>query len=508
MRHFEGVIADVDTSGYHRHLNPDELRLAALAAGHAPPRRDDFRYLELGFGQGVSVAFHAAATTGTYWGIDADATHVARARALTTASGARAHLSADAFRAFAVRRDLPEFDYIVLHGVWSWITEENREVIVDLIRRTLAPGGIAYVSYITSPGWASGLPMRQLRSLFAQRGGATRDAPRGGSGALRVAADVLRAGADDEVPDVGRQLDALGTTAQAGRTEACLSADWTLATFPETAARLGKARLTFAGSTRLLDSVDAFRFTPRSRQLLDRIDDRLLRETTKDVLTSTHVRSDVYVKAGPPLADGALAAQWSEQRFVLTTHAGEMPAQLRLPPGPIHLHGRGPGDVIAALADNDHAPKTIAQLCAHPRLARLGADDVIATMLLLAGAGHARTAQCPTAAVVDRCRRLNRHVRARARAGEPVDYLASPVTGGAIGVSRVDLLCLDAVDQGRDTVPGLTRHLDDRLRSRGTGARKAVHRLDARPRGRDALEAVAERFLASTLPMLRAWQAV
>ena len=112
--------------GYHRHLNPGELRLAALAAGYAPTRGDDFSYLELGFGQGVSVGFHAAATAGTYWGTDANPGHAERARALAAASGAQAHLSDDAFWEFAVRSDLPDFDYIALHGVWSWITDESR----------------------------------------------------------------------------------------------------------------------------------------------------------------------------------------------------------------------------------------------------------------------------------------------------------------------------------------------------------------------------------------------
>lgn len=492
--------------GYHRHLNPAELRLAALAAGYAPTRGDDFSYLELGFGQGVSVGFHAAATTGTYWGTDANPGHAERARALAAASGAQAHLSDDAFWEFAVRSDLPDFDYIALHGVWSWITDESRDVIVDLIRRKLKPGGIAYVSYNTAPGWAPYVPVRQLMSLFAARAGDARPA----SGALQFASDVIRAGADDghDVPDVSRHLEALDAAGHGDRIDAYLSADWKLSTFSETAAQLAGARLTFAGSTQLLDSVEAFRFTPRSRQLLDRIDDPLLRETTKDFLTNARVRSDVYIKGGQPMSDEALSAQWSAQLFVLTTHASEIPAQVRLPPGPISLHTRGPGDVIAALADDGYAPKTIAQLCAHPRLAHASADDVIATMLLLAGTGHARAAQHPTAAIVDRCRTLNRHVRARARVGDPVEYLASPVTGGAIDVSRVGLLFLDAVSQGRDTVQGLARYLRSYLQAGDASARTAVTRLDARPHGRDAIESMAERFLTSTLPMLRALQAV
>lgn len=508
MHEFPTAHACVDRAhGYHRHLNPGELRLAALAAGYAPtPDDDDFRYLELGFGPGVSVGFHAAATAGTYWGTDANPDHAERARALAAASGAQAHLSDDAFWEFAMRRDLPDFDYIALHGVWSWITDESRDVIVDLIRRKLKPGGLAYVSYNTAPGWAPYVPVRQLMALFAARA----DTASAASGALRFGADVISAGADDgrSVPDLSRHLDALDAAGHGERIEAYLSGDWTLSTFSETAAHLAGARLTFAGSTQLLDSVEAFGFTPRSRQLLDRIDDPLLRETTKDVLTNARVRSDVYIKGGRPMSDEALSAQWSSQLFVLTTHASEIPAHVLLPPGVISLRDRVPGHVIAVLAEDDYAPKTIAQLCAHPRLARATADDVIAAMLLLAGIGHARAAQRPTAAIVDRCHTLNRHVRARARMGDPVEYLASPVTGGAIDVSRIVLLFLDAVEQGRDTVQSLARTMRSDLDADAASARPDVARAGPDVDGGDGVESMAERFLTATLPMLRALRAV
>jgi len=44
---------------------------------------------------------------------------------------------------------LPDFDYIGLHGIWSWISDENRQVIVDFIRKKLKVGGVLYISYNT-----------------------------------------------------------------------------------------------------------------------------------------------------------------------------------------------------------------------------------------------------------------------------------------------------------------------------------------------------------------------
>lgn len=37
---------------------------------------------------------------------------------------------------------LPQFDFITLHGIYTWVSRENRQHIVDFIARYLKPGGI------------------------------------------------------------------------------------------------------------------------------------------------------------------------------------------------------------------------------------------------------------------------------------------------------------------------------------------------------------------------------
>ncbi len=45
------------------------------------------------------------------------------------------------------------FDYILVHGVWSWVSPQVQTHILTLCRACLAPQGIAYISYNTLPGW-------------------------------------------------------------------------------------------------------------------------------------------------------------------------------------------------------------------------------------------------------------------------------------------------------------------------------------------------------------------
>lgn len=63
-------------------------------------------------------------------------------------------------------------DSIGLHGIWSWISDDNRRVIADFVRRKLKVGGALYISYNTQPGWAAFAPMRHLMAEHARTLGA------------------------------------------------------------------------------------------------------------------------------------------------------------------------------------------------------------------------------------------------------------------------------------------------------------------------------------------------
>ena len=64
---------------------------------------------------------------------------------------------------------LGNFDYIIAHGFYSWISDEMKDKLLDIISHHLADNGIAYVSYNTYPGWHTMEEVRQLM-LFANRG--------------------------------------------------------------------------------------------------------------------------------------------------------------------------------------------------------------------------------------------------------------------------------------------------------------------------------------------------
>lgn len=156
-----GYVTDIGyTYGYYSELNPLHMKIALLNAGL------DAQHVgvacEIGFGQGLSINIHAAASGTDWWGTDFNPAQASFARQLAKASGNNAKIFDEAFADFCSRSDLPEFDTIGLHGIWSWISDANRRILVDFVRRKLRAGGVVYVSYNTLPGWAAFSPVREL----------------------------------------------------------------------------------------------------------------------------------------------------------------------------------------------------------------------------------------------------------------------------------------------------------------------------------------------------------
>lgn len=62
-----------------------------------------------------------------------------------------------------------QFDYIVCHGVYSWVPDFVRKKILEICQTNLAPQGIAYISYNTYPGWFTRKTLRDVMIYHVKR---------------------------------------------------------------------------------------------------------------------------------------------------------------------------------------------------------------------------------------------------------------------------------------------------------------------------------------------------
>lgn len=123
-------------------------RLFGLDAGAA----STCRMLELGCGDGGNLLSIAQSLpNASFVGLDAAAGPVSRGSALARAAGLRnvELLAADIEQ---LPGDLGSFDYVVAHGLYSWIPPRTRVALLATCRRHLTPNGIAFISYNAYPG--------------------------------------------------------------------------------------------------------------------------------------------------------------------------------------------------------------------------------------------------------------------------------------------------------------------------------------------------------------------
>ena len=137
-------------------------RLLGISA--APP--DCCRVLELGCGEGMNLLPLAERfPKSEFVGVDFSAKQIAVAEAARAACGiGNARFVCADLRSWTAEG--ATFDYIIAHGVYSWVPGEVRDRLLALCTGALSPDGVAYVSYNTLPGWA--LPGGVRKSLLSE----------------------------------------------------------------------------------------------------------------------------------------------------------------------------------------------------------------------------------------------------------------------------------------------------------------------------------------------------
>jgi len=132
--------------------HPDRLATIGTLLGMDVAPLATCRVLEFACGDGLNLV--PVATTlpaATFVGFDLAARPIANARRMASELG----LTNVQFLELDLRElpaDLGTFDYIIAHGLYSWVPPEVRAHVLPLIARHLAPQGVAFVSYNTLPG--------------------------------------------------------------------------------------------------------------------------------------------------------------------------------------------------------------------------------------------------------------------------------------------------------------------------------------------------------------------
>ena len=505
-----GYVADIGyTFGYYQELNPMRVKLAFLNAGLSSPEMGNA--CELGFGQGMSVNMHAAASITQWAGTDFNPSQAGFAQELSTTSGSCAKLYDEAFADFANRPDLPDFDYIGLHGIWSWISDENRSVIVNFIRRKLKVGGVLYISYNTQPGWAAFAPMRHLMTEHVDiigvegHGIVSRI-----NGAIDFTEKLLATNPSyaRANPQIADRINKINDQNRHYLAHEYFNRDWHPMHFATMADWLKPAKLSYACSAHYLDHIEAINLTPDQQTFLSDIPDIMFRESTRDFMVNQQFRRDYWVKGARKLSQLEQSEAVRAHRVMLIVQRSDVTLKVTGSLSEATMSEDIYNPILDMLAD--HKPKTLGQMEQALKEKNISLTQIIQAAMLLSGVGHLSAVQddTVTAKAKKQTDKLNVHLMNKVRGSNEISYLTSPVTGGGIGVGRFQQLFLLAIIQGKKKPGEWAQFVWQILSSQGQRILKEGKALESAEENLTELTTQAQTFADKQLPVLKALQII
>jgi len=440
----EGYVTDINyTVGYYQEFSPVWLAATSTLLGYrAPPLDKPYAYAELGCGQGFGIALLAAANPlGRFFGFDFNPGQIAHGRRLAAESGlVNLELHDLSFQQLATAPEgaWPGFDFIALHGIYSWVSRDNQLAIIEFIRRFLKPGGLVYVSYNCAPGWASMAPLQRLMRLHAGSHPARSDVQ--GREALAFLQRLKEGGAAffNVHSDIAPRLEAAAKLDSHYIPHEYLNNNWTMIDFANMAEDCARAKLTYLGSATLVENLENLSVPAPLLPLLKAETDPTMRQTMLDYASNKAFRRDIYQKGLCPL----LPQEHLEavKRIRLAPLKKEWPgeAKFKTPLG----EATGRQDLYEPLVKSliSQGCLSLGEMAGRTELAGKGLGELVELALLLTHGGFAHPAaqsQEASAALA-----FNRTVCQSVLNGHAYSFLAAPGIGGGIPAGFVDMLAL------------------------------------------------------------------
>ena len=505
-----GYVADIGyTYGYYNELNPHRATLALLNAGFVPPPNGV--HCEMGYGQGLSVNVHSAATGTTWYGTDFNPSQAAFAQSLASASGADANLTDESFADFCNRNDLPDFDSIGLHGIWSWISDENRTIIVDFIRRKLKVGGALYLSYNTLPGWATFAPIRHLLSEHATVMGAPGD---GVVGRIDEALEFARRLFETNPafiranPNAAERFNKVSVQDRNYLAHEYFNKDWHPMHFGTLNKWLAPSKVTFACSAHYLDHIDVINLTIEQQNLLQTILDPVFKQSVRDFMVNQQFRRDYWIKGARKLTLSQQSELLKQHQMILINPVDKILLTVSGALGEANLNKESYEPILDLMAD--HQARTIGEIAEKLKIKGVTFPQIVQALIVLAGAGHLASVQANEfiQTAKKQSEKLNSYIINLSKSSSEIACLASPVIGGGILANRIEQLFILAISENKNKINEWVDSTWKILSEQNQRVLKDGKPMESVEENLNELKRLALEFSAKRLPILKQLQII
>jgi ubiquinone/menaquinone biosynthesis C-methylase UbiE len=501
----DGYVTDVVyTDSVYREMTPAWLGFAALLLGQRHPdlsRR--FRYADLGCGFGMTALVVAATCPqAEVWGFDFNPAHIETARRWAADLGlSNVTFEETSFATLAQLPDtvLPDFDFIVSHGVLSWISPANRQHLIDVIGRRLLPGGLAYLSYNTLTGWASMVPVRALMRQLAMAtpGRSDQSVP----AVLDTLDRVVKGGARYFAgnPGLTERLTQLRNQSPRYVAHEYLNADWHPVMSSDVITSMQEARCGYLGSAALAENIDIASIPAELVPLLAETREPLLRETLRDFAMGRMFRRDIYRRGLLSMSTAEHLDLLDGIRFIRTSDLPENEITFTTPMGTLSGRAEVYQPLLGVLRQG---PATVAELRRASPARPVG--EILQALTLLASGGFVHPMMPDPVGGLATSQALNRRFAQANGDGADMPRLAAPAIGSIMSADVIETLVVGRLlDGAAEDVTSLADAVIQSLQRAGRSLRREGKVLEDPVEVRQQAEELVRGVLGPRVALLR-----
>jgi len=415
----KGYVADVPyVRAFIHELAPAWLDHVAVTSGLVPPAREGgFAWCDLGCGQGVTAAMLAVMHPGgQFHAIDAMPEHIDHGRRFADEAGVANVTFHAADFAVAADLPLPKFEYIVAHGVYSWVGPLIRADMRAFIARHIKHGGLVYISYNAMPGRAADLPFQRLVRAVGET--CAGDSAERVAAALKIVDSLLALKAPALVasPMLTLLKEQKSRFAPAYLAHEYMGRHWDPLFVTEVRSEMAEIGLKPVGSATLVENHDSFVLGQAAREALAVIGDEDVRELARDFLIDQFFRRDLFVCEGKALDERGQRQRLLANAFALARGADKIEYVLRTAAGRLNFDNAAARAIIAGLAAG---PCRLGAIAEHSDAA---AEDIVANAIALCASTQILPVESRRASVAA----MNAAISRRLGGPEEIAYVALP----------------------------------------------------------------------------------
>lgn len=336
----QGYVTDIPyVEGYTREIAPNWINYVAATCGNVP--RDisgSFNYIELGCGLGYTSNVMAGSyPKGQFYGVDFNPAHIELAQRNASQWGISNVQFIERSFEELLDVDLPEFDFITLHGVYVWVKPEAQAAIRKFIKKKLKPGGLVYISYNCMPGWSMDAPMRKwLREFAGLVPGDSLTRLNSAVKSFRKAVE-MNLGYFKSNAESLKHIENMLKQRPNYMVHEYLNESWQLPYSIDVADELQEAKISFVGSATLLENNLDFMLTKEAHEYVQSLPTERTQQLAVDLFSMRRFRRDVFVRGHSRLSREAAIKNVRKQHVGAIKLIPEISDKIKLPTGEVAI---------------------------------------------------------------------------------------------------------------------------------------------------------------------------